>query len=120
MVTAPPQSGKTSLLQLLEKEAFKSQFFTFVLYLDMAEVQGSLQQALEPHCLDWEGFLAASREGMRTSTHSKALCSICSLTLHVRLCNHVVVIAAMLPCYLCFYGAAHICRHQRRDPSPLG
>ena len=100
MVTAPPQSGKTSLLQLLEKKALKSRFFSFVLYLDMAEAKGNLQQALGQFGLEWEPLLKAKGAGMLTPDHpNPPFQTPCSACLHLQLC--ACGIALMPHGYLC-------------------
>lgn len=65
MVTGPPQSGKTSLLQLLARRAEDSGLFR-VIYLDMADSKGNLEQALQPHGTNVKDLFAATRNGRLT------------------------------------------------------
>ena len=63
MVTGPPQSGKTSLLQLLHEAAKGSELFSDVYYVDMEENNGDLEQGLAQHKVSWRD-LYDGRAGM--------------------------------------------------------
>ncbi|CAL5219332.1 g1144 [Coccomyxa viridis] len=63
MVTGPPRSGKTSLLQLLHQAAVRSELFSFTYYVNIAENDGSLEEGLAQHGTCWEKlFTAASAD----------------------------------------------------------
>ncbi|CAL5224439.1 g7125 [Coccomyxa viridis] len=63
MVTGPPQSGKTSLLQLLHEAAVRSELFSFTYYVNVAENNKSLEQGLVQHGTSWEELFAAGSAG---------------------------------------------------------
>ncbi len=64
MVTGPPRSGKTSLLQLLNEAAVYSKLFSPIYYVDLEEHKGDLEQGLAQHDTSWGELFAAKRTGM--------------------------------------------------------
>ncbi len=70
MVTGPPQSGKTSLLQLLHEAAVRSELFSFTYYVNVAENNKSLEQGLVQHGTSWEELFAANSAGMPAPAHN--------------------------------------------------
>ncbi len=67
MVTGPPQSGKTSLLQLLHEAAADSPLFLHPYYVNLEEHDGSLEQGLAQQDTSWDE-LFNRRLGMPTRT----------------------------------------------------
>ncbi|CAL5219215.1 g1006 [Coccomyxa viridis] len=63
MVTGPPRSGKTSLLQLLNEAAVYSKLFSPIYYVDLEEHKGDLEQGLAQHDTSWGELFAAKRTG---------------------------------------------------------
>ena len=73
MVTGPPRSGKTSLLQLLHQAAVRSELFSFTYYVNIAENDGSLEEGLAQHGTCWEKLFTAASAGMPTPAHTEFL-----------------------------------------------
>ena len=71
MVTAPPQSGKTSLLQLLDKAALKSNLFADIYYVNIAENNNSLKHGLDQYKKSWETLFEAEAAGVPTPAHPR-------------------------------------------------
>lgn len=69
MVTGPPHSGKTSLLQLLHEAAEDGELFSSVYYVNMEEHCGALEQGLAQHDTSWRELYAIRRIGMPTDAH---------------------------------------------------
>ena len=66
MLQGPPQTGKTSLLQLLQKRAEESHEFSRIIHLNMAQTDGDLHAALSLLKTSWEELFAVAPDGMPT------------------------------------------------------
>ena len=100
MLEGPPQSGKTSLLQLLHEAAVRSDLFSGIYYVDIAENNADLEQGLAQHETSWEELFAA---GLPSMPKYPPILSTCSMV-------------------CCFLGDSRCCAScrckQRQDESP--
>ncbi|CAL5224438.1 g7124 [Coccomyxa viridis] len=63
MVTGPPRSGKTSLLQLLYEAARRSTLFSDIFHVNLADNSGNLKQGLAQYGTTWKDLFAAGSPG---------------------------------------------------------